>query len=263
MVMGAAAVSWSTRAFSRKAFELHQLHGESPLQKRIAVELNGMVIQGRIHFSDRAAVVPGDPLRTLVDDLVVIHGETLPLSLGLPNTNAPAKVVHNRAQVLDERSLFGLDHRHQLLVIGLRTAWRARWQGCERSGVATAQLPPQPLNATSRWRLLPEVATCVVEPVTSSASDRIQQIDVPAPPGAPRALEPRQCVVGPHHRHGVPVDQKIGRAPGQAVTPVLAPAKLRHRSFHEAATSVQLEDVNARVGLDEAIAGDAAEMTAV
>jgi len=35
--------------------------------------------------------------------------------------------------------------------------------------------------------------------------------------GAPRALEPRQCVVGPHHQHRVPVDQKIGSAPGELV----------------------------------------------
>lgn len=32
---------------------------------------------------------------------------------------------------------------------------------------------------------------------------------------APRALEPRQCVVGPYHQHRVPVDQKIGRTPGE------------------------------------------------
>ena len=55
------------------------------------------------------------PLHTLVDDLVVIHGETLPLSLSLPNTNAPPEVVHDAAQVLDQCLLFRLDHRHQPL----------------------------------------------------------------------------------------------------------------------------------------------------
>jgi hypothetical protein len=35
------------------------------------------------------------------DDPVVIHGETLPLSLSLPNTNAPPEVVHDAAQVLN------------------------------------------------------------------------------------------------------------------------------------------------------------------
>jgi hypothetical protein len=122
--------------------EPHQLHGESPLQERIAVELNGMVIEGRIHFSDRAAVVPGDPLHTLVDDPVVIHGETLPFSISLPNTNAPVEIVHNATQVLDQRLLFRLNLRHQPFVIGLAAARRARWQRREGPGITTTQLTP-------------------------------------------------------------------------------------------------------------------------
>jgi len=60
-------------------------------------------------------------LHTLVDDLVVIHGETLPLALRLPNTNAPPEVVHDAA---DQCLLFRLDHRHQPLVIGPTAADR-------------------------------------------------------------------------------------------------------------------------------------------
>src|SRR5215831_906460 len=61
----------------------------------------------------------------------------------------------------------------------------------------------------------------VVEAQALPASELVEE-DVPATPGAPRALEPRQCVVGPHHQHRVPVDQKIGGAPGELASPRLA-----------------------------------------
>ncbi|MBV9531931.1 MAG: hypothetical protein JO283_12895, partial [Bradyrhizobium sp.] len=58
--------------------------------------------------------------------LVVIHGDTLPLPLRPANADSPAKVVHDRAQVLDQRLLLGQDQSDQALVIGLAAAWRAR-----------------------------------------------------------------------------------------------------------------------------------------
>ena len=79
-------------------------------------------------------------LHTLVDDLVVIHGETLPLALRLPNTNAPPEVVHDAAQVLNYRLLFHLNLRHQPFVTSLAAAQPARRQGRERSGIAATQL---------------------------------------------------------------------------------------------------------------------------
>jgi hypothetical protein len=39
--------------------------------------------------------------RAFLDDLVVIHGTSLPLMLGLANTDATLEVVDDRAQVLD------------------------------------------------------------------------------------------------------------------------------------------------------------------
>ena len=52
---------------------------------------------------------------------------SLPLPLRLANADPPAKVVHDRTQVLDQRLLFRMDHRHELLVAGAAAAWRARW----------------------------------------------------------------------------------------------------------------------------------------
>src|SRR5215831_8445335 len=115
-------------------------------------------------------------------------GGSLPSPSLFANADAAFEIVHNRAQVLDERSLFRLDLRHQPLVIGLAAAWRALWQGCEGSSVTTTQLAPEPLHAADAWRLLPEVTTCVVEPVASPASDRIQQVHMSAASAAPRAL---------------------------------------------------------------------------
>ena len=78
----------------------------------------------------------------------------LPLVLRLANTDPAFEVVHDSAQVLDQRLLFRLDHRNQLLVIGPAAAWAARWERRERSGITATQLTPQTLDAADAWRLL-------------------------------------------------------------------------------------------------------------
>src|SRR5215831_18830088 len=49
----------------------------------------------------------------------------------------------------------------------------------------------------------------VVEAQTLPASELVEE-DVPATPGAPRALEPRQRPVGPHHQQGFPLTKRLG-----------------------------------------------------
>src|SRR5262249_51462852 len=120
----------------------HQFHGQRALQERVSVTLDRMMIQGRVHFRDRAAVIPGNASHAFLDDLVVIHGTSLPLMLGLANTDAALEVADDRAQLLDQAGLFGADHREKLLVIGAAAASPARRQWSERSHIATAELAP-------------------------------------------------------------------------------------------------------------------------
>src|SRR5215475_7628640 len=101
----------------------------------------------------------------------------------------------------------------------------------------------------------------VVEAQALPASELVEE-DVPATPGTPRALEPRQCVVGPHHQHRVPVDQKIGHAPGE-LAGYFPPSQLRHRAINERTDPVEHGRVEARPALDQAIAGKARELVTV
>jgi hypothetical protein len=57
--------------------ELNQLQGQRTTQKLIAVKLNRMLVQGRVHLVDRAVVHPGNGVDALVDEFVVIHGAIL------------------------------------------------------------------------------------------------------------------------------------------------------------------------------------------
>jgi len=81
--------------------KLHQFHGQRALQERVSVKLDRVMIERCVHFRDRAAMIRGNASDAFLDDLVVIHGTSLPLMLGLANTNAALEVVDDRAQVLD------------------------------------------------------------------------------------------------------------------------------------------------------------------
>src|SRR5262249_10026427 len=59
--------------------ELNQLQGQCATQKLIAIKLDRMPVQGRIHLIDRAAMIYGDLCHTLVNELVVVHDASLPL----------------------------------------------------------------------------------------------------------------------------------------------------------------------------------------
>src|SRR5262249_50970527 len=57
--------------------EPQQFQRQRALQVLVAVDLDGMMIQDRVHFSDRAAVIIGNAPHALVDDQVLallIHG---------------------------------------------------------------------------------------------------------------------------------------------------------------------------------------------
>src|SRR5215471_12986946 len=134
--------------------KLHQFHGQRALQERVSVKLDRVMIERCVHFRDRAAVIPGNASHAFLDDLVVIHGTSLPLMLGLANTDAALEVADDRAHMLDQAGLFGADHREKLLVIGAAAAPPTRRQGREGSGIAIPELPAQALYATDAWRLL-------------------------------------------------------------------------------------------------------------
>src|SRR5262249_57504611 len=69
--------------------ELNQLQGQCATQKLIAIKLDRMPVQGRIHLIDRAAMMSGDLCHTLVDELVVVHDASLPLPAHFANTTSP------------------------------------------------------------------------------------------------------------------------------------------------------------------------------
>jgi len=69
--------------------ELNQLQGQCAAQKLIAIKLDRMPVQGRIHLIDRAAMISGDLCHTLVDELVVVHDASLPLPARFANTTSP------------------------------------------------------------------------------------------------------------------------------------------------------------------------------
>jgi hypothetical protein len=56
--------------------EPHQLQGKRALQVPLAVKLNRVAIEGRIHLVDAAVVRPGNGVHALVDEFVLIHGAT-------------------------------------------------------------------------------------------------------------------------------------------------------------------------------------------
>ena len=81
--------------------KLHQFHGQRALQERVPVKLDRVMIERYVHFRDRAAMIRGNASDAFLDDFVVIHGTSLPLMLGLANTNAALEIVDDRAQALD------------------------------------------------------------------------------------------------------------------------------------------------------------------
>jgi hypothetical protein len=96
-----------------------------------------------MHAVDAAVVCPSNGVNAPVGELVVIHWASLPLPFRLANADPAFEIVRHRLQMLKQRLLLGVDHGDQLLVIGPTAAWRARWQGRKRSGIAAAtQLLP-------------------------------------------------------------------------------------------------------------------------
>ena len=90
------------------------------LRQRELKRLSSLLV-GRELVSKKRTGCKGQPARNRsllwktaenIRRLVMIHDETLPLSLSLPNTNAPVEIVHNATQVLDQCVLFRLDHRY-------------------------------------------------------------------------------------------------------------------------------------------------------
>jgi hypothetical protein len=104
------------------------------------------------------------------------------------NADPPAKVVHDRAQVLDERSLFRLDLRHQPVVIGLAAAWRARWQRRPRPRVST-ELPPQTRYAMHSGRPPLQMTTGAFQ-MQAPTTGKLRQVNVSAAPSAAQTLKP-------------------------------------------------------------------------
>src|SRR5262245_35928165 len=70
--------------------ELNQLQGQCAAQKLIAIKLDRMPVQGRIHLIDCAAMISGDLCHTLVDEPVVVHDASLPLSCAPCEHDQPA-----------------------------------------------------------------------------------------------------------------------------------------------------------------------------
>ena len=104
-------------------------------------------------------------------------------------------------------------------------------------------------------RLPVQVAHGAIEAQALAASQLVEK-DVPAAPTAPRALEPRQRLVRPHHQHAVPVDPKIGAVSGELVSPV-TPSQLSHCPIDKPADAVEHRRVEACAALDQAIERDA------
>src|SRR6516164_7670376 len=114
--------------------ELNQLQGQCAAQKLIAIKLDRMPVQGRIHLIDRAAMISGDLCHTLVDELVVVHDASLPrlaasrrglaferahfspdpLNGGSPDADGRSRLVNPRAtpqKSLDRPFRLGVDPR--------------------------------------------------------------------------------------------------------------------------------------------------------
>src|SRR5262249_16703714 len=70
--------------------ELNQLQGQCAAQKLIAIKLDRMPVQGRVHLIDRAAMISGDLCHTLVDELVAVHDASLPLPARFAKHDQPA-----------------------------------------------------------------------------------------------------------------------------------------------------------------------------
>src|SRR5262249_56302535 len=68
--------------------ELDQLQGQCAAQKLIAIKLDRMPVQGRIHLIDRAAMISGNLCQTLVDEFVAVHDASLPLPARFANTTS-------------------------------------------------------------------------------------------------------------------------------------------------------------------------------
>jgi hypothetical protein len=193
--------------------EPHQLQRQRALQEAIAVELDRMSIQRRVHLVDGAIVRPGNGVDALVDELVVIHGDSLPLVLALANSDAALQRACDRAEVLNQCLLLGANPLDEPLVVGLGAAWRARRQRSERPRVGT-ELPPQTRHAMDGGRRPVQVAAGVVEAQALPAGKLVEK-DVPATPAAP-TFEPRTGNafhwLVPDDRNRIPADPKIGRA---------------------------------------------------
>src|SRR5262249_38523093 len=81
--------------------ELNQLQGQCAAQKLIAIKLDWMPVQGRIHLIDRAAMISGDLCHTFVDDLVAVHDASLPLPARFANTTSVARVEPTDRGMID------------------------------------------------------------------------------------------------------------------------------------------------------------------
>src|SRR5215831_1448412 len=81
--------------------ELNQLQGQCAAQKLIAIKLDRMPVQGRIHLIDRAAMISGDLCHTLVDELVAVHDASLPLPARFANTTSVARVEPTDRRMID------------------------------------------------------------------------------------------------------------------------------------------------------------------
>ena len=101
-----------------------------------------MPVQRRVHVVDPTIVRSSNGVDSLVDKLIVIHSESLPLVLTLANGDAALKVARHRLQVLDQLAFLGVDHRHQPFMISLAAAWPTRRQRREWSCIAATQLAP-------------------------------------------------------------------------------------------------------------------------
>src|SRR5262249_15312889 len=115
-------------------------------------------------------------------------------------------------------------------------------------------------HAADARHLPPQMSTGMLKTVASPASDGVAQIHVTAAVTAARALEPRPTHTRhwliPNDRDAGSIDPNIGRPSGDQA-PFFAPLEPRCCTFNQPTALQQVPDVEARVGLDEAVERDA------
>src|SRR5262249_9742528 len=156
----------------------------------------------------------------------------------------------------DQAAFLGADQGDKLLVVRAAAALPARRQRRERSYIATAELAPQPLDATDTRRLPPQVAARMLKTVAPPTGDHVPQVHVPATPTEHRALKPRPTNARhgliPRHRNSGSIDPNIGCLCDEEAG-FFTPLEPRRCAFDKPATLQQVPDVEARVGLDEQV----------